>query len=385
MDVKLNEEQLQLRDSARKFMQERCSGAFVREMEKSELGYSPEMWRQMAEMGWLGVSLPEDCGGLELGTLDLVILAKELGRNLCPSPFLSTVVIAGEAIARAGGEAQRRELLPKIIEGDLIVAFAYQEFTRRFEPGVIELRAKQEGDAYVLDGSKMFVEFAGAADLLLVVARTSGEPPSEGGLTMFLVDAKSEGLECKHTPTVARDHHYELSFSGVRVPKDRVLGRVDDAWPCLAGVIEKAAVVFSGFTGGVCEKMHENATQYSKDRVQFGRPIGQMQLIQSYLATLIMEIWGSDTLTLFTAFSMDQGRPVRAYVAKAKAFAADTVNRTTNIGAQIFGGLGYMEEQDTTLYLRRGKQYQQMLGGLDYWEEIIAEELLDVEDSPILT
>ena len=384
MDVKLSEEQVQLRDSARKFMEEHCTGEFVRELEKSELGYSPQMWQQMAEMGWLGISLPEDCGGLELGTVDLVILAKELGRNICPSPFLSTVVIGAEAIARAGSEAQRREYLPRIIAGELVTAFAYQEFTRRFEPGVTLLRAREEGDGYVLDGTKMFVEFAGAADLLLVVARTSGEPPSENGLTMFLVDARSAGLECKHTPTTARDHHYELTFSGVRVGKDRVLGRADDAWSDLEGVIEKAAVVFSGFTGGVSEKMHENATQYAKDRVQFGRPIGQMQLIQSYLATLIIEIWGSDTLTLFTAFNMDRGRKVRGYVAKTKAFAADTVNRSTNIGAQIFGGLGYMEEQDTTLYLRRGKQYQLMLGGVDYWEKIIAEELID-KTSPVLT
>jgi alkylation response protein AidB-like acyl-CoA dehydrogenase len=367
MDLKLNEEQRQMRDSARKFMEEHCTGAFVREIERSELGYSPRMWRRMAEMGWLGISLPEDCGGLGLGTVDLVVLAKELGRNLCPSPFLATVVIGGEAIARAGSEAQRRDTLPKIVAGEQIVAFAYQEFTRRFDPGALELRAREDGGGYVLDGTKM----------LLVVARTSGEAPSERGLTMFLVDARAAGIECKHTPTVARDHHYEVTFSGVRVAQDRVLGRVGDAWSVLEGVIAKAAVVFSGFTGGVSEKMHENATQYAKDRVQFGRPIGQMQLIQSYLATLIIEIWGSDTLTLFTAFNMDRGRDVRVYVAKTKAFAADTVNRTTNIGAQIFGGLGYMEEQDTTLYLRRGKQYQHMLGGLDYWEEIIAAELLD--------
>lgn len=385
MDIKLSEEQEQLRDTARKFMEEECTGAFVREIERSELGYSPEMWRQMAEMGWLGISLPEDCGGLGLGTLDQVILARELGRNLCPSPYLSTVVIAGEAIARAGSEAQRQAYVPKIVEGELVLAFAYQEFTRRFDPGAVELRAREEGGAWVLDGTKMFVEFAGAADLLLVVARTADASPDAGGLTMFLVDAASDGLERKHTPTVARDRHYEVTLSGVRVPADRVLGPVGDAWSVLEGVIEKAAVVFSGFTAGVCEKMHEDATRYARDRVQFERPIGQMQLIQNYLATLVMEMYASETLTLFTAFNMDRGRVVRDYVAKTKAFAADTVNRVTYVGAQIWGGLGYMEEQDATLYLRRGKQYQQMLGGVDYWEDIVAEELLDEEHPTILT
>ena len=386
MDIKLSEEQVQLRDTARKFMEEECTAEFVREMEKSELGFSREMWRQMAEMGWLGISLPEDCGGLELGTVDLVLLAKELGRSICPSPFLSTAVIGAEAIARAGSEEQRQRFVPKIIDGETVVAFAFQEHHRDFDPGVIKLKpAGRRGTTTCSTASKMFVEFAGAADLLLVVARTSGEPPSKDGLTMFLVDAASAmGSPASDTPTMARDHHYEVIFDGVKVPKDRVLGGVDDAWSDLEGVIEKAAIVFSAFTVGVSEWMHEAATQFAKDRVQFGRPIGQMQLIQSYLAGLIIEIYGADTLTLFTAFNLDKGRYVRGYAAKTKAFAADTVKNTTDVGSQIFGGMGYMEEQDTTLYLRRGKQYQLMLGGVDYWEKIIAEELLD-KDAPVLT
>jgi len=384
MDIKLSDEQTQLRDTAQKFMQEACTAAFVREMEKSELGFSREMWRQMAELGWLGIALPEDCGGLGMGTLDLVLLAKELGRSICPSPFLPTAVIAAETIVRAGSAEQKQQHLPRIIDGESIVAFAYQEHHRDFDPGVIRVAARKVGQGYVLDGTKMFVEFVGGADLLLVVARTSGEPPSQQGLTLFLVDAGSPGITCKRTPTMARDHHYEVIFEGVEVPADRVLGRVGEAWSDLEPVIEKAALVFSAFTVGVSEWMHAAATQYAKDRVQFDRPIGQMQLIQSYLAGLIIEIYGADTLTLFTAFNLDKGRHVRGYVAKTKAFTALTVKSTTDVGSQIFGGMGYMEEQDTTLYLRRGKQYQLMLGGVDYWEKIIAEELLD-KDSPVLT
>jgi len=384
MDMKLSDEQAQFRDTARKFMQDECAPAFVREMEKSELGFSRKMWQQMAELGWLGVGLPEDCGGLGMGTVDLVVLAKELGRAICPSPFLPTAVIAGEAIARAGSAEQKQRYLPGIIDGESVVAFAYQEHHRDFDPAVIRVAASRTGDGYVLDGTKMFVEFAGGADLLLVVARTSGAPPSQQGLTLFLVDASSAGITCKRHPTMARDHHYEVLFDGVAVPADRVLGTVDEAWSDLEGVIEQAALVFSAFTVGVSEWMHEAATQYAKDRVQFQRPIGQMQLIQSYLAGLIIEIYGAETLTLFTAFNRDKGRYVRGYVAKTKAFAAETVKATTDVGSQIFGGMGYMEEQDTTLYLRRGKQYQLMLGGVDYWEKIIAEELLD-KTSPVLT
>ena len=385
MHMKLTDEQAQLRDSAARFMDEECTMDFVREIEKGDVGYSPDMWKQMAELGWLGLDLPEADGGLELGMLDLAILMRELGRHICPTPFIPTCVIAGTAIANAGTDAQRESTIPKIIDGELIVSFAYQEFTRFFDPGVIQVEARAYGDDFAINGTKMFVEYAAVADRLLVVARTSGSVGDDTGLTMFLVDAKADGIKCTHTPTMARDHHYEISFSNVRVPKAEVLGQVDDAWSELKPVLQRAALAFSSFTNGAAFEMHDMATLFAKQRVQFGRPIGQMQTIQGYLAQMIMEILGSDTLTLFTAYNMDRGRPVRGFVAKAKGFAAETVFRTMHQSSQIFGGMGYMEEQDSTLYLRRGKQYELMMGGSGYWYDIAAEEMIDVAEPVQLT
>jgi alkylation response protein AidB-like acyl-CoA dehydrogenase len=383
MDMKPTDEQLQLQDGARRFMDEQCTMDFVREMEASELGFSREMWKRMAEMGWLGIDLPSELGGLGLGSLDLALLMRELGRHLCPVPMLSTAVIAGTAIARAGTQEQRHQYIEQIVTGDIVIAFAYQEFTRSFEPGAIQLEARPSQDGFVLNGTKMFVEYAGGADLLLVVARTSEEALPGSGLTLLLVDAKADGVTCTHTPTMARDHHYEVGFRDVRVPRESVLGRVDEGWSDLEPALHRGALAFSAFTNGASFELHERATEFAKQRVQFGRPIGQLQTIQGYLAQLIMEILGSDTLTLVTAFHMDRGHPVRGYVAKAKGFSAETVARTMDIGSQIFGGMGYMEEVDTTLYLRRGKQYQLMLGGTDYWYDVAAEEVIDV-DEPVL-
>jgi alkylation response protein AidB-like acyl-CoA dehydrogenase len=380
MDMKLTDEQAQLQESAGRFMDEECSMEFVREMEASELGYSQDMWKKMAELGWLGIDLPAESGGLEMGTLDLAILLRELGRHICPTPFLSTAVIGGTAIALAGSEEQRAQYIPQIIDGELVSAFAYQEFSRSFDPGAIRVEARASGPDYVLNGTKMFVEYAAAADLLLVVARTGDAPPSRNGITMFLVDAKTPGIALTKTPTMARDHHYDVTFSDVKVPADRVLGTVGEAWTHLEPVLHKAAIAFSAFTNGACFELHEQSTQFAKERVQFGRPIGQMQTIQSYLAQLIMEILGSDTLTLFTAYNMDRGRHVRGYVGKTKGFASETVNRVMDIGSQIFGGMGYMEEVDSTLYLRRGKQYELMLGGSGYWYDLAAEEMIDVDE-----
>ncbi|MBW2398366.1 MAG: acyl-CoA/acyl-ACP dehydrogenase [Deltaproteobacteria bacterium] len=385
MDMKLTEEQSQLQEAVRRFMDDNCGMDFVREMEASELGFSRTMWKEMADLGWLGLDLPDQWGGLELGVVNLAILMKELGRHICPTPMLSTAVIAGEAIARAGSDEQRSQYLPQIADGEIIIAFAMQEFNRKFHPGAIKFEARASGDGHVLSGTKMFVEYAGAADQLLVVARTSQTAPSTNGLTMFLVDADSAGIESTRTPTMARDHHYEVRFDGVQVPKERILGPVDAAWADLEPTLHKAAIAFAAFTNGASFELHEQSTEFAKNRVQFGRPIGQMQSVQGNLAQLIMEILGSDMLTLFTAYHMDQGRPVRGYVAKAKAFSAETVARTMDIGSQIFGGMGYMEEQDSTLYLRRGKQYELMLGGTDYWYEIAAAEVIDVDDPVLFT
>ena len=386
MDMKLTTEQAQLQDSARRLMDQECTMDFVRAMEASELGYAAEMWTKMAELGWLGIILPVEHGGLELGTVELTILLKELGRHLCPTPFLPTAVIAGDVLAHAGTDEQRAEFLPRIVAGELVVAFAYQELTRKFDPGEIKLEAVADSaGGFVLNGTKMFVEYAAAADQFLVVARSSGAAPSSDGLTMILVDKQSDGLTIKRTPTMARDHHYEVAFDGVQVPGDRVIGNVGEGWKDLEPSLNKAAVAFSAFTNGASFELHEQATEFAKQRVQFGRPIGQLQTIQGYLAQLIMEILGSDTLTTFTAFNMDKGRHVRGYVGKAKGFAAETVGRTMDIGSQIFGGIGYMEEMDTTLYLRRGKQYQLSLGGTDYWYDVAAEEIIDVEAPVLLT
>ena len=377
MDMDLSEEQELLRNAAREFLERECPLSLVREVERSEPGFSPQLWQQMADLGWLGVPIPQEYGGFGLGTVDLAVLAKELGRALCPGPYLPTVVLAAGAIAAAGTPEQKGTYLPRIIAGETVVAFALQESNGYYDPRGVTTRAEPAGDGFVLSGAKMFVEFASGADLLLVVARSEGEAPSSDGLTMFLVDPKGTGVTMTPLPTMARDRQYHVVLEGVRVPRENVLGPVGQAWSLLEGVVQRGAVTFCAYTVGAAEKMHEMATNYAKDRVQFGRPIGSFQLIQSYLAQLIIEIWGAETLTYYAAWCLDEGLPARGMIAKAKAFAGDTIKRTTDIGSQIFGGIGYMEDMDNTLFLRRGKQYQLAMGDTGYWEDIVAEEILD--------
>tara|TARA_R110000823_G_scaffold132777_4_gene261197 strand:- start:2289 stop:3443 length:1155 start_codon:yes stop_codon:yes gene_type:complete len=379
VDIKLTEEQVQLQDMARRYMDNHCGFDFVRRMEsQSDIGFCRDMWQQFADMGWLGIVVPEEFQGMGLSTLDLVVLMREMGRHVCPSPFLFTAVLAADLIARAGSAEQQAALLPEIVAGKRICAFAYQEYSRFFRPEHIRLNAEQSGDGFVLNGSKLFVEFADGADTLIVVART-GEANSASGLTLLLVDSSSAGINTTHMPTMSRDRHYQVDFNDVQVPGSAVIGTASAGWQALEPALHKAVVAFCAYTNGAGFEMHEYATQYAKVRVQFGRPIGQMQTIQGYLSQLIIELYGADMLTMFTAFQMDKGRHTRGYVAKTKAFSAETVGHVMDVGSQIFGGMGYMEEQDTTLFLRRGKQYQLALGGTEYWEDVIAEEIIDRE------
>jgi alkylation response protein AidB-like acyl-CoA dehydrogenase len=377
MDMELRDEQRQLVATARRLMQSECPPDVVRELENSDLGFSANMWQRMAELGWLGLPISSEYGGFDLGVLDLVLLTKELGRALFPSPYISTVIVGAGAIGAAGTDEQKATFLPQIIAGEMVIAFAFQEADRSYDYRSVTTRAAPTNGGWVLTGRKLFVEFAEAADALLVVARTGGAPGVSHGLTMFLVDPKNPNVKVRHMPTMARDRQYEVTFEGLSVPDDAVIGAVSDAWPVLEKIIQRGALAFCGYLIGAAEKMHEMATDYAKNRVQFGRPIGSFQLIQSYLAQLIIEIFGAETLTYFAAWTLDHGRPSRALVAKTKAFVGDTLKRSTDVGSQVFGGIGYIEGVDSTLYLRRGKQYQLSFGATPYWEEIVAEELLD--------
>ena len=377
MDMELREEQQQLMVAARRFLASECPPSLVRESEASELGYSAELWRKMAGLGWLGLPYPQQLGGSGMGSVDLVVLAKELGRALCPSPYIPTVVLSGGAIAAAGSEEQKNSYLPRIIAGETVIAFALQEAMTFYDPRGIETTAAEQGDGFVLTGTKMFIEFASAADHLLVLARTAGAPHSNDGLTMFLVDTKSPGIELTPLGTMARDKQFEVTLNQVRVSKEDMLGTPGQGWSTLEGVIQQGVVALCGYMVGASERIHEMATAFAKERIQFDRPIGSFQAIQHYLAQTITEIVGADTTTLYAAWTLDEGLPAREIVAKAKVLAGDTFKQASAIGAQIHGGIGFNEDVDTTLFLRRGKQLQLSMGDSGYWEDIIAEEILD--------
>jgi alkylation response protein AidB-like acyl-CoA dehydrogenase len=377
MDIELSDEQRQLMETARRFVERECPLSLTRSLESSETGYSIDVWRRMAELGWLGLLVPEAYGGAALGMVDVAVLCRELGRSLVPAPLIPSAVIAASAIAAAGTDAQKDAYLPRTASGEVTIAFALQE-GRRYDATGISMTARRDGDGFVLNGKKRFVEYAAGSDRLLVLARTGDVPRSSDGVTAFLIDAGAPGVLLRGLGTMARDNQSDVTFDNVRVSSADIIGPVGGAWPVIEEAVFRGVIAFCAYMVGAAQEIHAMATDFAKQRVQFDRPIGSFQSIQHYLAQSITEITSADTMTFYTAWSLDQGTPARAMVAKTKMCAGDTLKQVTALGAQIYGGVGFIEDVDTTLFLRRGKQWQLSMGDTGFWGDVLAGELLGV-------
>ncbi|HEY8491270.1 MAG TPA: acyl-CoA dehydrogenase family protein [Dehalococcoidia bacterium] len=376
MDLGLTEEQEMLKNFARDFLEKECPESLVRAMEEDERGYSPELWQKMAQQGWQGLVIPEQYGGTGMGFLDLVVLLEEFGRALVPGPFLPTVVYGALPILAFGTEAQKQEYLPKIAAGELIVTLALTEPSARWDAEGVQLQAKREGDGFVLSGTKLFVEDAHVADLLLVAARTSTGAKPEDGVTVFLVDAKAPGVKAETLKTIASDKQCEVTFENVQVPASAVLGQVDQGWEVIRYIARHATVAECAYLVGLAQMDFEISVNYAKERVQFGRPIGSFQAIQHKAADMVTDVDGSRFIMYRAAWAVAEDEPdADTYVHMAKAWVSEASRRVVAHGQQIHGGIGFTKDYKIQLYFRRQKKAELMWGDADFHREAVAEAL----------
>ena len=376
MDYSFSEEQKMLRESARDFLGTECPKAFVREMEKDKKGYSPALWRKMADLGWLGIFFPEPYGGTGGDFLDLLVLLEEMGRACLPGPFFSTVVLGGLTILAAGNEPQKEKILPKIARGEMILTLALTEpATTQYDPTLIMVEAQAEKDHYVINGIKLFVPDAHVADAMICAARTAGEPKSKEGITLFLVEAKSPGIKWELLKTVARDKQCEVAFQKVRVSPENILGRLDEGGAQIEIILQKAAVAKCAEMIGGAQFVLDMCVGYAKEREQFGRPIGTFQSVQHHCANMLINIEGGRYLTYKTGWMLSKGITGMMQVAAAKAWVSEAFKRVASLGHQIMAGTGYMEEHDMPLYSRRAKAAEFAFGDANYYKKIVAKEI----------
>lgn len=375
MELGLNEEQEMLKKSARDFLRGECPKQLVRQLDESDKGYSVELWRKMAELGWMGLVFPEKYGGSGRGFLDLAILLEEMGYNIVPGPFFSTVVLGGLSILTAGNEEQRMEFLPKIARGEVILSLALTEASAGYDAASVKAKTTARNGKYVIKGTKLFVLNANVADYILCVARTRRTKNPEDGITVFLVDARSPGLKCTLLKTLARDKQCEVIFDDVTVSEKSVVGKRDEGWPIVKDILEKAAVAKCAEMVGGAQAALDMAVNYAKERMQFGRPIGSFQAIQHYCADMAMDVVGSRFVTYKAAWKVSEGLPAALDAAIAKAWVSEAYGRVALSAHQIFGAIGFTMDHDIHLYYRQAKAGEMIFGGADFHRAVVAREL----------
>lgn len=375
MNFNLSEEQEMLKKMARDFLSEKCPKTLVEEMEEDEKGYPPQLWREMAELGWMGLAFPEEYGGGGMGFLDLSMLLEEMGRACLPGPFFSTVVLGGLSILDVGTEEQKQEYLPKIASGESIFTLALTESSAKYDATSIAVKATADGDAYIISGTKLFVPDAHIADYLLCVARTGGQAKAEDGITIFIVDAKNPGISYTVLKTIGRDKLCEVVFDQVKVPKESILGQLDGGWSEVQKIVERAAVSKCCEMVGGLQQVLEMTVDYAKERVQFNRPIGSFQIIQHYCVDMVTDVEGSRFSTYQAAWRLSEGLPCRREAAIAKGWIGQAFEHAITLAHQIHGAIGFTMDHDLHFYTMRGKAASVSFGDTEFYREIVAQEM----------
>ena len=273
------------------------SHLIVRAMEEDSKGYTPELWKRIADLGWLGLPFPEEYGGLGLNYLDLTLLLEEMGRVLFPGTFFSSVLLGGLTILTAGSASQKKDTLPGIAQGDTIATLALMEPSAEYGPRGIRTTASLEHSSYVLNGTKLFVPDAQSADLLIIPARTRETSEPSEGITLFLVDAHTPGIETTPLVTIVADKQAEVQCTDVSLPASALFGDVDGGWSVLSWIIDMAAVGKCSEMLGGADRVLEMTVDYVKERAQFGRPVGSLQAVQHPCANMATAVEGSRFVT----------------------------------------------------------------------------------------
>jgi alkylation response protein AidB-like acyl-CoA dehydrogenase len=375
MNLDFSEEQLMLRDAARDYLVKNYPKKTVRQLEEGDIGYSPESWKEMAEMGWMGLVLPEKYGGSGMSFQDLAVLLEEMGRACLPGPFFSTVVLGALPILDLGTEAQKAKYLPDIAKGDLIFTLALTEVSARYDAEGVKLKAESGKDGFTLNGTKLFIPDANVADYLICVARTANGKNPEEGISLFIVDARSPGIKFELLKTIANDKLCEVVFDNVKVARENVLGEIGKGWPVMEKIIRRAAAAKCCDMAGSLQQVFEMTLAYAKERMVHGQPIGSYQAVQHHCANMAIDVNGTMLSAYQAAWKVSADLPCDWEVAVAKAWASAACPRVIALAHQIHGAIGTTMDHDLHYYTRRTKAAESAFGDVDYYQWKVAREI----------
>ena len=368
MALVLNEEQQSLKDIAKEFLQKNAPVTHFREIRdtENELGYDPDLWKQMVDLGWSGILVPEEYGGFDFGMVGMGSILEEMGKMLTPSPLFSTGVLGASLISLGGNDKQKQTYLPQIVDGSITTALALEEGNRH-SPLSINTEAKKDGKNYTLTGSKTFVIDGHSSNLLIVAARTSGSENDSSGITLFLVDPSIDGVEVNKTSMVDSRNSANITLKNVDVSIENVLGEENNGAALLDEVLDRAQIAISAEMLGNASQAFDITLEYLKERKQFGAVIGSFQALQHRAAEMYSELELTKSSVIAACVAADEkSNDLRRMASLAKFKAGETNHLVTNEAVQMYGGVGVTDEYDVGLYLKRARVTEQIFGNSEY-------------------
>ncbi len=372
MNFGFTEEQELLRAEVRKFLDQNASLDRVREIVEAPDSprIEPALWARMAELGWVGLNMPEEHGGVGLDLETTLVVLEETGRSLFPSPLISTV-IAGKAIERFGSAEQQARWLPGLADGSKIGTFAFLERSDAMGPEGVETLAKHDGDELILSGEKLFVSDAALADLFVVAVRSGSDAQS---ISLVVVEKGTSGAAASSFDVMDLTKSVgKLSLEDARVGVDCVLGTQGAAWPATQWLLDLGAALVTAEAVGSAEAALSITTEFAKERVQFGEQIGKFQGVKHPLAEIYVDVESFRSLVYYAIWALDQDADdAQVAVSRAKAYCSDAFPQAGIMGVQLHGGVGYTWEYDIQMYLKRSKWVRPMFGDADYHYERVA-------------
>ncbi len=385
MDFVFTEEQQMIRDTAESFLAQVSTSEAVRQAMESESGFDPELWQKIcAEMYWQAIHIPEDFGGMGLGYVELVAMMEQMGRYLLCAPFFSTVCLGVNTLLLSASDEQKAEYLGAICEGSLTATLAYCGARGGREAGAVTATYREQDGGFVLSGDCSFVVDGMSADLLLIAAREEGSL-GENGLSLFAVAADAEGLQRSKLPVLDQTRKMaSLTFNQLKLEKSALLGDQGAAWPVLDRVLDLASIALAAEQMGGSQQLLDSTVEYTKERVQFNRPIASFQSIKHKAADMMLRVEAARSAVYYAACVADealQGGPLAEELTEAasiaKAYCSDAYFKNAGEAMQMHGGVGFTWEYDVHLYFKRAKASEHMLGNAAYHRERLAHVVLD--------
>ena len=374
MDFSLTEEQQMLKDSVQRFLEKNCSFESRRKLLAERLPMNAQLWDGLASLGVLGVPFSPDYGGFGGGGVETMLVMEALGRHLALEPYLATVVLAGGCVDLGGADWQKKILIPKIVDGSMLLAFAHAEPNARFELGHVETRAIRDGNNFVLEGEKTLVLHGPVAEKFIVSARTSGDPGDTQGVTLFIVEADEEDLGGQEYPLFDGTRALDLQLGGVKVGPESVIGTLDAAMPLIEAVADRAMAALCAEAVGIMDAMHAATVEYLKTRQQFGQPIGRFQALQHRAVDMLIHLEQARSMAVLAASRVDSQNVLerRKIIAAAKEMIGRAGRYVGQQAIQLHGGMGMTDELNVSHYFKRLTAIDVLFGNAAYQRQRFA-------------